>query len=186
MRFSLQTILSHVALLVPSVDKSASYLTAQGFKCGEAETFESEGSKEVYVGDYQEQSGLLLLVEPNGDGPYQRAMSKRGPSLHHIGIDVLDMKEFLSEATKIGWQLHPISNSKVAWLFFKGMPLLEIHEKKILSNKPAKIYEIQFASQFKDQAILDWVLGKKTSYGDELSFILDGKKLCFSQIACLK
>lgn len=55
--------LSHVALLVSSVDKSAAYLSTQGFKCGETEFFESEGTKEIYVGDYQDQSGLLLLIE---------------------------------------------------------------------------------------------------------------------------
>lgn len=182
----MQTNLSHVALLVSDVDKSASFLSTKGFKCGQAEVFESEGTKEVYVGDYQDQSGLLLLLEPIAEGPYKRAMSKRGPSLHHIAIDVLDMKEFVFEAKKIGWQVHPISDSKISWLFFKGLPLVEVHERKSLSSKPIKISVLEFSSEFKGQSALEWILGKKISYGTELSFIIDGQKISFSQIACLK
>ena len=59
----MKSILSHIALLVPSVDKSAVYLLDNGIKCGEPEVFESEGTKEIYVGDYQDQTGLLLLLE---------------------------------------------------------------------------------------------------------------------------
>lgn len=179
----MQTILSHVALLVSSVDKSALYLSAQGFKCGQAEVFESEGTKEIYVGDYQDQSGLLLLLEPIGEGPYKRAMDKRGPSLHHIAIDVLDLKEFLVEAEKVGWQLHPISDSKTAWLFLKGLPLIEVHQKKVLSHKPFQISELQFPAQSQGKNALEWILSKKISYGSELSFTIDGKKISFAQMA---
>lgn len=181
-----ESILSHVALLVPSVDKSAAYLSALGYKCSKAEIFESEGTKEIYVGNYQENSGLILLLEAVGEGPYKKAMNKRGPSLHHIAIDVLDMNDFLTNAKKVGWKLHPISNSKTAWLFFKGMPLLEVHEKKILSNKPTQISEIQFPFKNEGTAALDQIIRNKISFGDELSLIADGLKLSFSKVACVE
>jgi catechol 2,3-dioxygenase-like lactoylglutathione lyase family enzyme len=174
--------LSHVALLVPSVDKSASYLSSRGLTCGKAEAFEAEGTKEVYVGDYQNQSGLLLLLEPIGDGPYKRAMTKRGPSLHHIAIDVLDMKKFTFQASQSGWQLHPVSNDQTSWFFQKGLPLLEVNEKKTLSTKPLKISELQISLPNKALSVLNEVLGKKISYGDELRLVVDGVTLLFSRI----
>lgn len=178
-------ILSHIALLVPSVDKSAAYLTALGYVCGPAEEFESDGTKEVYVGDYQNQTGLLLLLQAIGDGPYKRAWQKRGPSLHHIALDVLDLNEFVTGARGAGWQLHPVSQGKTAWLFHSGLPLIEAHERKILSDKPLQITELQFPQQTIHKPALQWILGKHLSFGGNLSLLIDGKALSFSQIACL-
>ncbi len=59
----IETSLSHVALLVPSVEDSAKVLESRGIKSEKPEVFESEGTKEVYVGSYDNQSALLLLLE---------------------------------------------------------------------------------------------------------------------------
>lgn len=178
--------LSHVAFLVPSVTRSATYLSSKGFACDAVETFESEGTHEVYVGEYQTQSGLLLLVEAVGDGPYKRAMIKRGPSLHHIAIDVLDSKEFIAQLQKVGWQLHPVDYGKTVWLFCKGLPLLEVNEKNALSTKPAKISQIQFPIHLNAMPAFEGLMNSKFSQGDELSLVADGVRLNFAEIACLE
>ena len=86
---------------------------------------------------------------PISDGPYQSAMKKRGPSLHHIAIDVLNLKDCLSRAEALGWQLHPISHKSIpeyqtAWLFHKEIPtLIEVHERKNLSTSAYKVSKVE-------------------------------------------
>lgn len=68
--------LSHIALLVPSVESATKVLQSHDIVVGEPETFEQEGTKEVYVGSYEERSCLLLVVEAIAEGPYRRALDK--------------------------------------------------------------------------------------------------------------
>ena len=143
----MESTLSHVALLVPSVENAAAHLTSLGIVCGEPESFPGEGTKEVYVGSYETESGLLLLLEAIADGPYQRALSKRGPGLHHIAIDVKDLEAAITEAQAAGWQLHPVSEHtrqhNTAWLFLKGIPtLIEVNHGPI-STRPLKITSLE-------------------------------------------
>lgn len=184
--------LSHVALLVPSVERSAKFLNTHGIETGEPETFESEGTKEVYVGSYQTERGLLLLLEAIAEGPYKRAMTKRGPSLHHIAIDVLNIDEYVSKAQKVGWKLHPVSAQtmkyKTAWLFFKGVPtLIEVHQKKELSSKPSKVLKLELPIQKEHMTLFEGIgLGELVSYSKETFLTVDGRKLSFAQIASFK
>jgi len=183
---------SHIALLVPSVEQSAQFLNSQNIKTESPEVFESEGTKEVYVGSYETQKGLLLLLEAISEGPYKKAMMKRGPSLHHIAIDVLDTEEFVVKAQHIGWQLHPVSKEtmsyKTAWFFLKGIPtLIEVHQKKSLSAKPSKISRIELPLQKEHLPLFEGIgLGDIVSCGKELCFRVDDNSLSFDQIACLK
>ncbi len=115
---------SHVALLVNSVEASAAFLNSRGIKAEE------------------------LLLEAISDGPYQRAMKKRGASLHHLAIDVLNVEEFSHQAQKIGWKLPPVSEQtmshKTAWLFSEGIPtLIEVHQQKELCAKPVKTSKLE-------------------------------------------
>ncbi|MFA6235910.1 MAG: VOC family protein [Bacteriovorax sp.] len=130
---------NHVAILVPSVKKASIYLRQFGFQIGEEEQFDGEGTREIYV-----ESGLgnsLLLMEPLDHGPYRRAMEKRGPGLHHIAVDVLDLNSFIDSLSGSGWLLHPmsiktISHSKTAYLARPGFPgLIEVQERSELSTK---------------------------------------------------
>lgn len=89
----MQTVLNHVALLVPSVQKASAFLTPLGFMINAAAEWEGEGTLEIYVGDLKNQMANLLLMEPVKEGAYTRAMKKRGPGLHHLAIDVLDVEE---------------------------------------------------------------------------------------------
>lgn len=184
----MSSALSHVALLVPSVEKSAKFLNQKDIETEEAETFDSEGTKEVYVGAYGEQRGLLLLLEAIGPGPYQRALKKRGPSLHHIAIDVTDLEDFLEDAQDAGWNLHPESEHTLehntAWLFVKGVPtLIEVHQKKKLSEKPLKVSKVEIPLEEEQLELFDAIgLREVVSIGKEVTVTIDGQKFTLNEI----
>jgi catechol 2,3-dioxygenase-like lactoylglutathione lyase family enzyme len=142
--------LSHVAFLVSSVDQSAEALRSHGFPIGAAERWEGEGTREVYVGG-RDHEGSLLLMEAVREGAYRRAMAKRGPGLHHIAIDVLDLENYLEGLATSGWLLHPkslrsIEVAKTAWLARPGVPtLIEVHGRETIDERPAFITGIGFA-----------------------------------------
>lgn len=131
---------SHVAVLLPDVESAASKLKGMGFSIGPAETFEGEGTKEIYV--QYGMSNSLLLMEAVGPGSYQRAMEKRGAGLHHLAIDVSSLDLFVKRISGSGWLLHPASlayatKHKTIYLARPGFPgLIEVHEKsKLISGK---------------------------------------------------
>ena len=124
---------SHVAVLVPSVKKSAEFLRQFDFQISKEEVWDGEGTKEVYV--ERDKSNSLLLMEPIKPGAYQRALEKRGPGLHHLAIDVLNLNEFIDSLACSGWLLHPMSiktikQSQTAYLARPGFPsLIEVQER---------------------------------------------------------
>ena len=121
--------LDHVALLVVSLDEAvaaASKLTAAA--PGLAAAFPGEGTQEVYFGEAG-RAGRLLLMEAVSDGPYRRALDRRGPGLHHVGLAVRNVEKYVAGLAGSGWYLLPQSlatlrESKTAWLARPGVPLL--------------------------------------------------------------
>ncbi|MEO7819737.1 MAG: VOC family protein [Actinomycetota bacterium] len=120
--------LDHVALVVHRLEPVLERL--DWLETGPIEDFPSEGTREVYLGVG---SGRLLLMEPtNGEGPYARAFAKRGAGLHHVAINVPDLREFLGCVR--GWLLVPallqeVARTRTAWLARPGVAtLLEVHE----------------------------------------------------------
>lgn len=81
-------------------------------------------------------------MEPFKEGAYARAMTKRGPGLHHIAIDVLNLDEFIVGLSSTGWLLHPkslhtIKKTQTAFLARPGFPMLvEVQERKSIEAKP--------------------------------------------------
>ncbi len=136
----MKTVLNHIALLVPNAVKAAEYLRQFDFKIGPAQPWEGEGTLEVYVGDLDSQMGNLLLMEPVKEGAYTRAMTKRGPGLHHIAIDVLNLKTFIDELSGTGWLLHPkslktVEDTQTAWLVRPGVPaLIEVQQRDTIKE----------------------------------------------------
>ncbi|NUN05863.1 MAG: VOC family protein [Bdellovibrio sp.] len=181
------SILSHIALLVPNAEASAKILSARGIACNAPESFAAEGTKEIYVGSYSDQTSLLLLLEAISEGPYKRALNKRGPGLHHIAIDVLNLQDTIAKATKVGWQLHPESEHtmkhKTAWLFHKGVPLIEVQERKDLSKKPHKVSKIEFPVSQENLELFN-VLGLRDliSYGKDFNLAIDGQSVSFTNL----
>lgn len=120
--------LDHVALVVRRLEPVLERL--DWLEAGPIEAFPSEGTREVYLGVGL---GRLLLMEPtNGQSPYARALAKRGAGLHHMAINVPDLREFLGCVR--GWLLVPaclqdLARTRTAWLARPGVAtLLEVHE----------------------------------------------------------
>lgn len=137
---------SHVAILVPSVRKAAEYLRQFDFQIGPEEDWDGEGTREIYI--EKDKNNSLLLMEPIKAGAYQRALEKRGPGLHHLAIDVLNLEEFIESLSGSGWLLHPVSlktikQSKTAYLARPGFPaLIEVQERKEFVDRPLFVDEI--------------------------------------------
>ena len=137
---------SHVAILVPSVRKAADYLKQFNLQIGPDEIWDGEGTKEIYI--EREKNNSLLLMEPVKPGAYQRALDKRGPGLHHLAIDVLNLESYIESLSGSGWLLHPksiktIKQSQTAYLARPGFPsLIEVQEKTELVDKPLFVNEI--------------------------------------------
>lgn len=135
---------SHVAVLVPSVRKAADYFQQFDFEIGEEETFEE--TREIYIQGGEPNS--LLLMEARDTGSYRRALQKRGPGIHHLAIDVLDIDGFLRSISGSGWLLHlnslkTMKDMRTAYLARPGFPaLIEVQEKKRLMDSPLFIDKV--------------------------------------------
>jgi hypothetical protein len=129
---------SHVAILVPSVRKAADLFRQLGFEVEDEESFPE--TREIYVQGSERNS--LLLMEARDTGSYRRALEKRGPGIHHLVIDVLDLDGFLDSISASGWLLHlnslkTIRDNRTAYLARPGFPaLIEVQEKKELMDSP--------------------------------------------------
>ena len=85
--------IDHVAVLVADLEAALRDLTPLGLETGPIEEFPSEGTRECYLGR-SDQSAKLLLLTPHGDaGPYARALARRGPGLHHVGLRAASPRE---------------------------------------------------------------------------------------------
>lgn len=146
-RTEVQTIQpNHVAVLVPSVRKAADYLTQFDFQIANEEVWDGEGTREIYI--ERDKGNSLLLMEPIKPGAYQRALEKRGPGLHHLAIDVLNLETYILSLAGSGWLLHPMSvktmkQSQTAYLARPGFPaLIEVQERKELKNCQLFVEEV--------------------------------------------
>ncbi len=174
---------NHVALLLPSVRKAADYLRQFDLQIGPEEVFAGEGTKEIYV-EYGKQNSLLLL-EAIGPGPYQNALNKRGPGVHHLAIDVMNVEEFLAGLPKDGWKVHEISaktikRSRTAWLYYAGFPgLIEVQEREKLNLSEPFLEKVFLTAPTSSMGklIQQIGLGDVIEFGAmEVSFTFAGKK----------
>jgi len=177
--------LSHVAFLVRSTSKAAEITDGFGFARGLAERWEGEGTLEIYVGD-PKKSGLLLLMEPVQEGAYQRAIQKRGPGLHHIAIDVLDLESYVVQLSESGWLVHPKSlitmkKTRTVYLARPGIPtLIEVQEREKFSEKPLFITRLEVPFP-EDKMGMISALGVSElccSRDEQVWVICDGREFC--------
>lgn len=122
-------MLHHVALLVPDLQRALAGVRALGLEPGPIDEFPAEGTRESYCG---QGAARLLLLEAIGPGPYQRALAKRGPGLHHVAVAVEDGPALCAAS---GWLLHPrtlASQPHTLWLARPGVgALVEVmHDAK--------------------------------------------------------
>jgi hypothetical protein len=186
--------MNHIALLLPSVETAAKFLRREtNAVIGAAEIWEGEGTREIYVGHHATQTGLLLLMEPAMPGAYARALQKRGPGLHHIAIDVLNIHEFIAGIAGSGWLLHPrsletLSKSKTAYLARPGMPMLiEVQERPQLAARKPLVTCIEVPNLPPNAEVLLRAVGLDTlvhpaSVNGELVLQITNKRVSVSEL----
>lgn len=187
----MKSVLNHIAFLVPNAVKAAEYLKQYDFKIGPVEKWEGEGTLEVYVGDLTSETGNLLLMEPIKEGAYSRAMAKRGPGLHHIAIDVLNLEDCIDELSGSGWLLHPkslktIKQSQTAYLARPGIPaLIEIQQRDVLKEAPLFITNLMIPTLSVQSLKMFSHLGLhqiQMSATDDLVIVIHGKNILFKDL----
>lgn len=114
------TRLDHVAFVIPDLARPSRVLELRGLEPGPVVEYPSEGTRERYLGP-EGVSGRVLLLQPIADGPYLRALRRRGPGLHHLAIEVRDVEAAVAGLAGSGWYLHPVSlatvrDHRTAWL----------------------------------------------------------------------
>lgn len=126
--------MDHVAVLVDDIEA-----TAEAWKLSaaqEIEAFPGAGARELYCRT-EGRSARVLLMQPIGPGPYARAMTERGPGLHHVALRVDDVRGFVTSVVGSGWPLHPrsletVESRRQAWLCRPGFPcLIELSEESV-------------------------------------------------------
>lgn len=181
----MKSLLNHIAIVVDSIDIILQSGLFPAEEIGIIETFESEGTKEVYIGP-DNHCAKLLLLEPIAEGPYLQSYNKRGPGLHHICLDVLDIKQFLRHISGSGWQLHPLSldfykNCLQVFLTRSGVAtLIEVNQCKSLSDKPNYIENISF--NFNEKRLHQSLSCNSISFNKDTILTLSDRSLPISQI----
>lgn len=141
--FNLGSIeLSHVAVVVPSLENSLKILSPK-YHVGNIETFhEKDDGKtlEAYVGSGLMQSGQLLLIEPLESKWFLQFVSEFGFGLHHVAINVTSLVDYCNFLYQKGWYLHTSSvfgyqNLHTIYLVRPGIPLIiEVQQQKIVER----------------------------------------------------
>lgn len=123
-------VIDHVAFVVESLETALAGLETLQLRPQVIDSFPAEGTRECYLGA-PGQRARILLMEPIGDGPYERALRERGPGLHHVALNVPSIERFLEQIDGSGWLLHPRSfaTRPTIWLARPGVEaLIEVHE----------------------------------------------------------
>ena len=95
----MRSVLNHVAFLVESIDE---VINKNIFPKEDIQPLQKfDETYERYIGQ-EGQMARPLLMEAKETGSYRDALNKRGPGLHHIALDVLNIDEFISSINGSG------------------------------------------------------------------------------------
>ena len=97
----------HIGIAVDSIEERLPMWESLGLKLDHTEEVESEGvtTAHIKVGGYE-----IELLEPMGkDTLVGKFVEKKGPGIHHLALEVDDIKESLAKAKKNG--LEPIGEA---------------------------------------------------------------------------
>ena len=181
----MKSVLNHVAILVESIESVIEKNLFESNLLGEIEEFPSEGTRELYIGS-DNQMSRLLLMQANGPGPYQNSLNKRGPGLHHIALDVLNIDEFVASLVGSGWLLHPKSlefykSHNQVYLSRHGVPvLMEVQERERLVDDGYFIEELEFP--FGETRLIESLCCGRLKMGDEIKMKIDGKAITIKNL----
>lgn len=181
----MKSALNHVAILVESIESVLEKNNFSSDLLGEIEEFPSEGTRELYIG-LGHQTSRLLLMQAMGEGPYKRALEKRGAGLHHIALDVLDIDAYLEDLSGSGWLLHPKSlhfykNNRQVYLSRPGIPaLIEVQERKALVEENYFIEELQFP--FAQKRLMEALKCEKLKMNSEMKIKIKAKFLSVEEL----
>jgi hypothetical protein len=101
--------LSHVTLLVPSLEASRARLPADLYRLWNIDTFDEKvdgESREFYVGPADYAKGMLLFVQGTTSRWFANFAARFGYGLHHVAIDVPNVVEYCERMNETGWYLH--------------------------------------------------------------------------------
>lgn len=180
-------VLSHVAFVLPSVEKAAKVFAQNGLMVSSPEVFEGEGTKEIYVGDVDHQAALPLLMEPTRAGSYSRSLEKRGPGLHHIAVDVDSVEDYLAGLSGSGWFLHLNSlrsarEFKTVYLARPGVPALIEVQEKAASQDPHLVTEIHLKLNEEQLKMIRSLGLSQVFSSSEEHLVLDNKRIYFKEL----
>lgn len=181
-------VLSHVAVLVPSVRAAAARCQAEGWELGPIEEFPGEGTREVYVGPPGSE-GRLLFMEAIGPGPYRRALEKRGPGLHHVAVDVASLDDLVASLAGAGWLLHPASLGtlarKTVYLARPGLgALIEVQAVEALEpGRPRFVAEVSIAGAREHQPRVDALGVPGLGLAERAEVVVAGKRIAIADLA---
>lgn len=130
--------IEHLGIAVPNLQEAARfYQEALGLPLGGVEIIEGQ---RVKVGFFPVGESRIELIEPAAaDSPISKFLEKRGAGLHHICLEVEDLKAALEELKQKGFRLidsEPRPGSHGYNIAFvhpqsSGGVLLELTEKNI-------------------------------------------------------
>lgn len=184
--------LDHVSVLVNSIENSEKLLSERGIEIGKREIFSDTGTEESYIGNL-EYTALLLVQAVMRDGPYKRALDKRGPGIHHIAIATDDFDAFNEKLSSLGWFVHPESfkgykKGKTVFYIRPGVKtILELVTAKELDLGPQFITDVSVEVESGKEKYIEGIglPGLTCSSKDEAYIVIQGKKWSISTLSTI-
>jgi|GEM_PF-5636866 len=158
----MRNCLDHLCIIVKSVNAVKEFFNNRGVKTEEIKI--KEEAKEFYVDNNKGIAGIRFVELKEGN-VYKGFPLEDVYGIHHFGLAVTNIKEFLKNIEDVAWYLHPMSistyeSSKRVWLSKEGAPfLLEIIEDPLkcsnFSEKEGFVNEIFFPESNFDNALIN-------------------------------
>lgn len=144
--------IDHIAFLVRSIE-AASKRFFHSCTLHEIEEQPAEGTLERYMTFGEGNFPSVLLMQAIADGPYMRAMKKRGPGVHHLGCVCSNIEDVVLSDNRGSLFLHPISIRTIphgtVWLCRPGLPfLIELNQRPIQTNMPGEKARLMLPERF--------------------------------------
>lgn len=154
--------LDHIAILTANLSATVAELP-QWLRLDPPEEQPTEGTLEQYAHWPCEEAPSLLLLEALSDGPYRRALAKRGPGLHHLGCSTDSLDAAVDHFAAQGLFLHPrsrhVASTNGAWMCRPGVPfLVELYvSPEIRPHRAGEVLVRIPASCAGHRRVFDWM-----------------------------